>query len=434
MAQIRQYIGARYVFKIYENSQDSSSAEWEPNVTYEPLTIVTYLNSTYASKKDVPGSVGNPAANPQYWIVTGAYNGQIATLQAQIDEINNTKLPNINAAIQALTGKVAEKEPRQAYRKYILIFDSYGALGISTAAAQACPGGSHVLNVGGAAFCGAGGGQTWGQAFGEYVSGLTAEERAEFTDVMIFGGINDYGYTEEQIISAIADFNTTKNLYIPQCNVTLCPVSWATRADGTITAYVAKVISSYSLGSIYNNWRFVDGLNAFIHSDTYMESDGIHPTSAGIERLGKAIATFIKTGNKPKLTTSSKVATFEAANDGVSSTTLKTIISDDRVKLNGAIIISYTTPVTVNSGYTAALNLGKLSNTYFQGNVISGSPSNIVTVPAYIHNTVSGAWELKPVTIQVYYFYVFLSVEGGAITFDAIQTPLFDIESDLNMA
>lgn len=107
MANIRQYIGARYVFKIYENSQDPSSAEWEANVTYEPFTIVTYLNSTYASKKDVPGSVGNPAANPQYWVITGAYNGQIATLQQQIDTINNTDLPNINSAIQTLTNEIA---------------------------------------------------------------------------------------------------------------------------------------------------------------------------------------------------------------------------------------------------------------------------------------------------------------------------------------
>ena len=102
MANIRQYIGARYVFKIYENSQDPSSAEWEVGVTYEPLTIVTYLNSTYASKKDVPGSVGNPAANPQYCIVTGAYNGQIATLQQQIDTINNTTIPSIQALIDTI--------------------------------------------------------------------------------------------------------------------------------------------------------------------------------------------------------------------------------------------------------------------------------------------------------------------------------------------
>ena len=78
---MRQYIGARYVTKIYENSLDASSAEWEANVNYEPLTMVTYNNGSYLSKKEVPGSVGNPAANPTYWVQTGFYNGQIADLQ-----------------------------------------------------------------------------------------------------------------------------------------------------------------------------------------------------------------------------------------------------------------------------------------------------------------------------------------------------------------
>ena len=81
---VRQYIGARYTTKIYENSLDPSSAEWEANVTYEPLTMVTYNNSTYLSKKQVPGSVGDPANNPDYWVVTGYYNGQIMQLQNDV--------------------------------------------------------------------------------------------------------------------------------------------------------------------------------------------------------------------------------------------------------------------------------------------------------------------------------------------------------------
>ena len=85
---VRQYIGARYTTKIYKNSLDPSSAEWEASVTYEPLTMVTYNNSTYLSKKQVPGSVGNPADNPDYWVVTGYYNGQIMQLQNDIQAIH----------------------------------------------------------------------------------------------------------------------------------------------------------------------------------------------------------------------------------------------------------------------------------------------------------------------------------------------------------
>lgn len=113
---MRQYIGARYTTKIYENSLDPSSAEWEAGVTYEPLTLVTYLNSSYLSKKEVPGSVGDPAANPSYWVVTGAYNGQIMSLQNQIDNINNTIIPAIIASINDIN----------KHDNVIVIADSYG--------------------------------------------------------------------------------------------------------------------------------------------------------------------------------------------------------------------------------------------------------------------------------------------------------------------
>lgn len=89
MNRERQYIGARYVPTFYVNSQDESSAEWEANTSYERLTIVTYQNGSYISKKDVPSSIGNPAQNKAYWLNSGNYNGQIAHLQNEIDSLND---------------------------------------------------------------------------------------------------------------------------------------------------------------------------------------------------------------------------------------------------------------------------------------------------------------------------------------------------------
>lgn len=86
MAQ-RQYIGARYVIKIYENTEVSGSAEWQANTRYEPLTMVTFQNNSYLSKQPVPAYIGNPAQNPDYWVATGMYNGQIASLQRAVAEL-----------------------------------------------------------------------------------------------------------------------------------------------------------------------------------------------------------------------------------------------------------------------------------------------------------------------------------------------------------
>lgn len=103
----RQYIGARYVPKFYQNSVDGSSS-WQSNVVYEPLTWVTLTNGhMYISKKQVPATVGTPASNIDYWLDIGSYNGFIDELQNQIDDLET----------------VVEKIPTD--RKFVLIGDSF---------------------------------------------------------------------------------------------------------------------------------------------------------------------------------------------------------------------------------------------------------------------------------------------------------------------
>lgn len=112
---VRQYIGARYVPTYYQNSQDPTSAEWEPNVNYDPLTIVSLPNMhSYQSKKFVPASVESPASNPEYWYDQGYASAYYQALQDQIDDMNDGSVPgslqdqiNDNASdITALTNKV----------------------------------------------------------------------------------------------------------------------------------------------------------------------------------------------------------------------------------------------------------------------------------------------------------------------------------------
>lgn len=98
----RQYIGARYVPKFYENSQNTS--EWQAGVMYEPLTIVTYNGNSYTSKKPVPSTVGNPSVNPTYWVATGIFNEQLQDVSNRVSDIENA-LDDIDDDITALEGK-----------------------------------------------------------------------------------------------------------------------------------------------------------------------------------------------------------------------------------------------------------------------------------------------------------------------------------------
>lgn len=111
----RQYIGARYVPKFYENSDNTS--EWRSGVIYEPLTIVTYNGNSYTSKKPVAAEVGNPSSNPTYWAATGLYNAQVEEVRERMEEIND----DLNDRIDEIQGDIDEMEQTEC----VWIGDSY---------------------------------------------------------------------------------------------------------------------------------------------------------------------------------------------------------------------------------------------------------------------------------------------------------------------
>lgn len=103
-----QYIGARYVPNFYLNSQ--GTPDWESGVAYEPLTIVTYNNNSYTSRKPVPAEIGNPSANTEYWAQTGVYNAQIGQLQNDVSDLQ-TDMHNAETDIAAIESKIAWYTP-----------------------------------------------------------------------------------------------------------------------------------------------------------------------------------------------------------------------------------------------------------------------------------------------------------------------------------
>lgn len=109
-----QYIGARYVPIFFDNPDDHSS-EWKSSTSYEALTVVTYLDDSYTSRKPVPSSIGNPADNPSYWAKTGNYNAAISAVQADIADLQN----DVGYINGALLGQSF------ANRKFVFQSDSY---------------------------------------------------------------------------------------------------------------------------------------------------------------------------------------------------------------------------------------------------------------------------------------------------------------------
>lgn len=81
MDKTRQYVGARYVPKF------ADPIAWNINRSYEALTIVTYLNNSYTSKKPVPANTD--ISNSEYWALTGNYNGQVESYRQETEAVKN---------------------------------------------------------------------------------------------------------------------------------------------------------------------------------------------------------------------------------------------------------------------------------------------------------------------------------------------------------
>ena len=94
-----QYVGARYVPKFAE------PLEWTANKSYESLTIVSYNNDSYTSKQPVPATVGNPAENPSYWVLTGNYNSQVEEYRKDVISYKTETADQITALARGISVK-----------------------------------------------------------------------------------------------------------------------------------------------------------------------------------------------------------------------------------------------------------------------------------------------------------------------------------------
>lgn len=112
----RQYVGARYV-PIYKGA-------WDPQTSYEPLSIVVKDGNSWTSKIFVPAGI--ELSNEAYWFQSGNVNGQTIELQKQITELEKSvenSIDNINNEIENVNNRLDNLIIK---RNIIFITDSYG--------------------------------------------------------------------------------------------------------------------------------------------------------------------------------------------------------------------------------------------------------------------------------------------------------------------
>lgn len=232
----RQYIGARYVPRFYTAPDNSNN--WTAGVEYEALTIVTYLNQSYTSKLPVPASVGNPADNPTYWIMTGAYNAQVEQYYEAVQQVVPVVAEH-TGEITDLDARVTDLETTSiGSGRCVWIGDSYvqaNSLGadqdkrFATLVSNNLGLTEHNYAIGGSGFL-APAGSTYYEQILTAVDDLTTDQKQEVKFVFICGGRNDPylvpDYTLAALNTAVANCYNKVWEEFPNARIVGVPMLW----------------------------------------------------------------------------------------------------------------------------------------------------------------------------------------------------------------
>lgn len=198
----RQYVGARYVPKIM--------GEWDKNIPYEALSIVTYKGNSFTSKIPVPAKVD--IGNETYWVNTGNYNAQVAAYRLETAQLK-TDLNN-----ETENRKNADKD------NILWIGDSY-----SVNYNHKLPNGVRdMLNAknwyeyskGGAGFAGAWAGASFNDLIEQAKNEMSASQKEMIKYVYIVGGANDSSFTWGNLKPKV--ISTVKNARSSFPNAQVC--------------------------------------------------------------------------------------------------------------------------------------------------------------------------------------------------------------------
>lgn len=373
---VTQYIGARYVPMFYTASDNTNS--WEAGVQYEALTVVTYLNQSYTSKVPVPASVGNPADNPTYWILTGAYNAQVAQYHQDMLDYETAT----DARLDLLEN-----------RKFIFISDSYGTgegsegpvTPFITRCAQAL---GLTLNLnywknaqGGASYHGWNGRPTYSDLLGA----VSVPDPNEITDIVVCGGINDAaaGSDLASNISAARAFVVSAKAAYPNATIHSVFVGWTTSIS-TNLEIVKKSEPAYRYVTTEGGC-FVD-LRCANHDYINFMTDGSHPKADGAYAIGWALAGYLVNGNPMTGAMQYREVSVAAAGDNTTAFSLREYIDEHNVYLS----IGKTT-LAWSSGHTFSTDNDITIGTINSNNYIN-SIANLGMFPiqAMIVGTVGG--------------------------------------------
>ena len=350
----RQYVGARYVPKF------ANPITWNKKNSYEALTIVTYLNNSYTSKKPVPANT--EITNEEYWVVTGNYNGQVEEYRQSVVEYKNevdgykNEVDEYKNEVVGYKNEVASKQTK-VYKKAIIVGDSW-AVGYYNGVGHpgqgwgdyACPllgvTSDNILTV-------ASGGSGFVNRTGEHFDAQIKRAYDDYPNfrnadlILCVGGFNDAqdNRTFSEVQTAAGSFFSNCKTYFPNAETHVFPLQLPYGSASAMTKTRWDVLSAIKQ-AYYNqtsgNLFLHDGIRRWANSFGVGASanDGSHLNQYGYNYMGQLIAMCVRKVSNyyPTLV---RTVDLSSLTDIIGNTIQNEVIED-----NGILTINLTIEVT----------------------------------------------------------------------------------------
>lgn len=120
----------------------------------------------------------------------------------------------------------------------------------------------------------------------------TVTDHDTITDIYFCVGFNDMGVSESDINTGLSHIKTYVDSEYPNSNIHLVYVAWNPYINDSGGQY-RRCYTHMLHGAIKYGFKFINNFIAGMHYSSYYLSDGVHPSTIGVDRLGDILASCI---------------------------------------------------------------------------------------------------------------------------------------------
>lgn len=229
----------------------------------------------------------------------------------------------------------------------------------------------------------------------------------EVTNIIVCGGFNDVGRSENEIINGIYNFKKQANILYPNAQIFVGFIASSTNMDSRANLNLPR--AAYCSGCEYNGITYLSGVENALHSDAMVGSDGVHPNTWGEESITKAISNALLNGYASVIHSGVKITNVTFKNGFTGSTIIETMQYNDTCSMYGSFSMTRTSDFTIK-GNGAFYELFSFKTSFVLGGFQCDLPTTAILTSA------DGSFRTVPCTLRVYNGSLWIAIRSASGT------------------